>query len=197
MGMGMKKQVRWFRSERGYTTLELLVTVGIMGTIAAMAAVQIGLARPAFKGDGAMRQVIGQMNIARELAITQRRFVQIAFTVDNQVRITRENVPNGTTVIQTVPLEGGIRFGLTAGVPDTPDNFGNAAPISFGAAALMRFTTDGQLVDQAGNPISGSVFLNWPGMGQGQERAARAVTILGATGRIRGYKWDGRNWKRI
>jgi len=41
------------------------------------------------------------------------------------------------------------------------------------------------------------VFLNWPGNGQGQERAARAVTILGATGRIRGYKWDGRNWKRI
>jgi len=193
----MKKQVRLFRSERGYTTLELLVTVGIMGTIAAMAAVQIGLARPAFKGDGAMRQVMAQLNIARELAITQRRFVQVAFTVDNEVRITRENIPNGTTVVQTTPIEGGMRFGLTPGVPDTPDNFGNAAAVSFGAAALLRFSTDGTLVDQAANPISGSVFLNWPGLGQGQERAARAVTILGATGRIRGYRWDGRNWKRI
>jgi len=193
----MKKQVRLFRSERGYTTLELLVTVGIMGTIAAMAAVQIGLARPAFKGDGAMRQVMAQLNTARELAITQRRFVQVAFTVDNQVRITRENIPNGTTVVQTTPIEGGMRFGLTPGVPDTPDNFGNATAVSFGAAALLRFSTDGTLVDQAANPISGSVFLNWPGLGQGQERAARAVTILGATGRIRGYRWDGRNWKRI
>jgi type II secretory pathway pseudopilin PulG len=193
----MKKQVRLFRSERGYTTLELLVTVGIMGTIAAMAAVQIGLARPAFKGDGAMRQVIAQLNTARDLAISQRRFIQISFTVNNEVRITRENIPNGTTVIQTTPIEGGMRFGLTPGVPDTPDNFGNAAAVSFGAAAALRFSTDGTLVDQASNPISGSVFLNWPGSGQGQERAARAVTILGSTGRIRGYRWDGRNWKRI
>lgn len=193
----MKKQVRWFRAEHGYTTLELLVTVGIMGTIAAMAAVQIGIARPSYKGDGAMRQVIAQLNIARELAITQRRFVQVAFTAGNEVQITREDVPNGTTVIQTVPIEGGMRFGLTAGVPDTPDNFGNATPVSFGAAALLRFTTDGTLVDENANPISGSVFLNWPGLGQGQERAARAVTILGSTGRIRGYRWDGRNWKRI
>jgi Tfp pilus assembly protein FimT len=197
MGTGMKKQVRSVRSAKGYTTLELLVTVGIMGTIAAMAAVQIGLARPAFKGDGAMRQVIAQLNTARELAITQRRFIQISFTVDNEVRITRENIPNGTTVIQTTPIEGGMRFGLTPGVPDTPDNFGNAGPVSFGAAGAMRFTTEGQLVDGAGSPISGTVFLNWPGAGQGQERAARAVTILGATGRIRGYRWDGRNWKRI
>jgi Tfp pilus assembly protein FimT len=193
----MKKQVRWFRAEHGYTTLELLVTVGIMGTIAAMAAVQIGIARPSYKGDGAMRQVIAQLNIARELAITQRRFVQVAFTAGNEVQITREDIPNGTTVIQTVPIEGGIRFGLTAGVPDTPDNFGNAAAVSFGAATQLRFTTDGTLVDENANPISGSVFLNWPGLGQGQERAARAVTILGSTGRIRGYRWDGRNWKRI
>jgi Tfp pilus assembly protein FimT len=193
----MKKQVRWFRAEHGYTTLELLVTVGIMGTIAAMAAVQIGIARPSYKGDGAMRQVIAQLNIARELAITQRRFVQVAFTAGNEVQITREDIPNGTTVIQTVPIEGGIRFGLTAGVPDTPDNFGNAAAVSFGAATQLRFTTDGTLVDENANPISGSVFLNWPGTGQGQERAARAVTILGSTGRIRGYRWDGRNWKRI
>jgi hypothetical protein len=90
-----------------------------------------------------------------------------------------------------------MRFGLTAGVPDSPDNFGNAAAISFGAAAQYRFTTDGTLVDQAGNLISGSIFLNWPGQGLGQERAARVITVLGATGRIRGYKWDGKQWKRV
>jgi Tfp pilus assembly protein FimT len=194
----MKKQARLIWSEKGLSTLEMLVTVGIMGTIAAMATVQIGLARPSFKGDGAMRTVIAQLNIARELALTQRRFVRVDFDLaTNEIRVTREDVPNGTTVIQSVPIEGGIRFGLTPGVPDTPDNFGNATAVSFGAAAQLRFTTDGQLVDQAGNPISGSVFLNWPGVGQGQERAARAVTILGATGRIRGYRWDGRNWKRV
>lgn len=173
------------------------MTVGIIGTLSAMAAFQIGIARPGFKGDGAMRAVMAQMNIARELAMTQRRFMRVEFTAADEVRITRQDVPNGTTVISTVPIEGGIRYGLTPGVPDTPDNFGNAAAVSFGGAGEYWFTTEGTLVDQVGAPISGSVFLNWPGTGQGQERAARAVTILGATGRIRGYKWDGRNWKRV
>jgi hypothetical protein len=162
-----------------------------------MAAFQIGLARPAYKGDGAMRTVMAQLNTARELALTQRRFMRVEFTVGNEIRIVREEVPNGTTTVSTVPLEGGMLFGLTPGVPDTPDSFGNAGAISFGAATQYRFTTEGTMVDQGGNPISGSVFLNWPGVGQGQERAARAVTILGSTGRIRGYRWDGRQWKRV
>lgn len=194
----MKKQVRLKRSERGYSVLEMLMTVSIIGTLSAMAAFQIGIARPGFKGDGAMRTVMAQMNIARELAMTQRRFMRVEFTAANEVRITRANIGiPATTVISTVPMEGGIQFGLTPGVPDTPDNFGNAAAVSFGGDGQYWFSTEGTLVDGGRAPISGSVFLNWPGTGQGQERAARAVTILGATGRIRGYKWDGRNWKRV
>jgi prepilin-type N-terminal cleavage/methylation domain-containing protein len=185
--------MKQWRSDKGYSLLETMMTLGIFGTVAAMAAFQIGSARPGFKGDGAMRTVIAQLNIARELAITQRRTMQIVFTPADEVQVIRENFPNGTTVISTVPIEGGIHYGLTTGLPDTPDNFGNSAPIYFGAAAQYRFTTEGTLVDQGNNPISGSVFLTLPG----QERAARAVTILGATGRVRGYKWDGRSWKRV
>ena len=183
---------KW-RSDRGFSILETMITMAIFGTVAAMAAFQIGIARPGFKGDGAMRTVMAQMNTARELAITQRRTMRVVFTAPTQVQIVRENFPAGLTPLPAVSMEGGIQYGLTAGVPDTPDAFGMVNEVYFGAATLVRFTTEGTLVDQANNPISGTVFLSLPG----QVRAARAVTVLGATGRVRGYKWDGRSWKRV
>jgi prepilin-type N-terminal cleavage/methylation domain-containing protein len=181
------------RSQAGYSALEILVTLGIFGTLASMAAVQIGVARPSFVGDGALRQVVAQLNIARERALTERRNMRVEFLGTNQIRLTRQEVPAGTTVLTTVDIEGGIVYGLTPAVPDTPDVFGNAQEIDFGAATQYWFTTDGTLTDQNATPISGTVFL----MLRGQPRAARAVTILGATGRIRGYRWDGRSWVRV
>ena len=47
------------------------------------------------------------------------------------------------------------------------------------------FTTDGTLIDSGGTPINGTVFLSI----QNQPESARAVTVLGSTGRVRGYKW--------
>jgi prepilin-type N-terminal cleavage/methylation domain-containing protein len=186
-------------SDSGYSLLETMMTLAIFGTVAAMAAFQIGIARPGFKGDGAMRTVMAQMNTAREQAITERRVMRILFTAPNTVQIVRENFPvaQGLTIISTVTLEGGISYGLTTGVPDTPDGLGKATAIDFGTATLYRFTSEGTLVNQANQPISGTVFLALPG----QNRGARAITIMGATGRVRGYKWNGgtvsRDWKRV
>jgi len=171
----------------------MMVTLGIFGTLATMAAFQIGSARPGFLGDGGMRVVIAQMNVARERALTERRNIRVNFIAPNKIQLIRQEVPLGTTTLTTVDLESGVTFGLTPTVPDTPDAFGNATAVSFGAAAQYWFTSDGLLTDQNLAPISGTVFLTLPG----QTRAARAVTILGATGRIRGYKWDGRQWKRV
>ena len=183
---------KW-RSNKGYSLVETMMTIAIFGTVSAMAAFQISISRSGFKGDGAMRMVMAQLNTARELALTQRRTMRVLFTAANQVQIVRENFPAGTTVISTVPMEGGIRYGLTPGVPDTPDAFGMVTAVYFGAATQYRFSSEGTLMDQSGNAISGSVFLALPG----DQHAARAVTILGATGRIRGYKWDGNSWKRV
>jgi Tfp pilus assembly protein FimT len=181
-------------SERGYSAIELMMTLGVFATVSAMAAFQIGNARPSFKGDGAMRVVMAQMNTARELALTQRRSIEIKFINSNQIQLIRQEVPvaNGTTLLTTVYMEGGLTYAVTSGVPDTPDGFGNTSAVAFGAATKLVFTSDGTLVNQSGAPISGTVFVSI----SGQPRSSRAVTILGATGRIRGYKWDGAHWVR-
>jgi hypothetical protein len=164
-----------------------------MAVLSGMAVLQIGNARPAARGDGAMRVVMSQLNTARELSITQRRNIAVSFTEANQIQLVREDLPDGETVLATIPLEGGVRFELTPDLPDTPEGFGKGEAVDFGDALSILFTTDGTLVDQTGAPVNGTVFLAVPG----ESMSARAVTVLGATGRVRAYKWNGASWVRV
>jgi prepilin-type N-terminal cleavage/methylation domain-containing protein len=184
-----------FRQRDGFSALELLMTVGIMGVLMSVAIAQISQTIPGYKGDGAMRIVIAQINTAREMAITQRRIMRLTFTNTNQVSIVREEVtsPASTTTLSAVQLESGAKFNLVAGVPDTPDAFGNSSATYFGTATQIRFSTDGTLIDQSGFTLNGSVFVSIPNM----PRSLRAVTVLGSTGRVRGYRWDGTRWKLV
>jgi hypothetical protein len=55
----------------------------------------------------------------------------------------------------------------------------------------MLFQSDGELVDGATfQPINGTVFIGFPN----QATASRAVTVLGATGRVRGWKLAKTQW---
>jgi hypothetical protein len=162
-----------------------------------MAVLQMNASRPGLKGDGAMRVVLGQMNQARELAITQRRYMRVEFTVPNLIRIVREDTttaPIATTTLSTVLLEGGVEFALVNGVPDTPDGFGKSTALGFGIAPNnVKFAPDGTLITLTGASANGSLFLSL----SNQILSARAVTVLGSTGRVRGYKWDGAKWNVV
>ena len=65
----MKATTRQRIGEAGYSVVELVFDVGIMGVLASMAVLQIGQSRPAALGDGAMRVVLSQMNAAREFSL--------------------------------------------------------------------------------------------------------------------------------
>ncbi len=184
--------------QSGFTLLETLVMLGIVGSLSAMAIVQIGGAASAMKADGAMRVVMGQLNTARELAISQRRYMQVRFVAPNQIQTIRTDVNTagtvtGTTVIASVPFESGVTYNKIAGIPDTPDAFGMAAAINFGTATTIQFATDGQLIDQTGSPLNGTVVMTSPN----DVVSSRAVTVFGSTGRVRAYRWNGRAWVRV
>ena len=179
---------------RGFSVIELIVVMGIAAVIATIAVFQLNAAQPSFRSDGAMRVVLAQMRTARELAITQRRFMRVTFIDPNRVEIHREEFPGpSTTVVQSTVLEGNMQYLLLDDVPDTPDGFGNDSAIDFQSAATVKFSPDGLLIDQDGVPINGSVFLALASVA----RSARAITVLGSTGRIRAYRWDGRGWRLV
>jgi prepilin-type N-terminal cleavage/methylation domain-containing protein len=180
-------------SQAGFTLIEVMLVVMLVGIIGSMAVFQFGAARPGLVADGAMRTLMAQFSAARELAVAQRRNVQLTFdVVNNTFTITRLDEPAGTTVIAQAPFEGGVRFGVVDGVPDTPDAFGNTSATAFGGAQSILFNSEGMLVDASGNPINGTVFVNIPDAAQ----SYRAVTVLGSVGRVRGYRWNGTTWTR-
>ena len=149
--------------QAGFTLIELLTVIALASVVLAMFVGFFPRAAAMVQGDADLRIVNWQLKLAREMAINQRRAVQLQFIPPNQVQIVRQEFGGGTTVLGTSVLEHNTQFTLFAGQPDTPDGFGNPTPVSFSGAASVMFTADGMLTDAAGNPVNGSVFLGQPG----------------------------------
>lgn len=184
------------RDERGFSLLELMVVVGILGTLAAISI----MVSPAFmkhaKAESGIAQAVDALRVARETAISQRRNVAIEFLGLNAIRTVRQDIGvngalTGTTVLATVELENNMRFGREGGVSDTPDFVTNGSAIYFTSySPEQMFTSEGTLVNQQGDVINGTVFLAVPG----DPMSARAISIFGPTALVRVWRWDGRQW---
>ena len=172
--------------------IEIMATLGFVMVILAIA---VGFYPPAIatiQGDADMRILNWQLKLARELAINQRRTVQLNFVAPNQIQVFRNEIPAGQTLVSQAVLEHNTQYWLFAGQPDTPDGFGRPTAISFSGAATVMFTADGMLTDAAGNPVNGSIFLGQPG----RPLTSRALTVFGPTATIRTYRWNGTQWRR-
>ena len=190
--------------ERGFSMIELAVVCIIICTIATIALIQINPSLQSARSDNAMRVVLDQLRQAREYAIANRRYVQIAFSTvagKPQIVITQMNTKSGAgagttdVVLSTVYVPSPMQYTLVGSMPDTPDGFGNSSAIAFkieGTSTVptgsMYFQSDGELVDSAtNNPIDGTIFLGVAG----NNSSARAVTVMGSTGRVRGWRSTG------
>jgi prepilin-type N-terminal cleavage/methylation domain-containing protein len=194
---------------RGFSMIEVSVVIMLILIISAMAIFALQPSLQDAKYDNAMREVIDQLRQGREYAIANRRYVQVTFPIvviggqltQYQVVLTARNAPplgpaGVDTVLSTVPIQEPAQFFIFPGSVDTPDAFGNASAIEFeglnpGPVLGMMFQSDGELVDGGTfQPINGTVFIGFPN----QATASRAVTVLGATGRIRGWKLAKTQW---
>jgi hypothetical protein len=81
----------------------------------------------------------------------------------------------------------------TAPLTEVPANPAGVA-LAFAGALQIRFAPDGTLVDENGNTLNGTVFLAHTAT---EVMSARALTIFGATGRVRAFRWDGHAWKVV
>jgi prepilin-type N-terminal cleavage/methylation domain-containing protein len=178
------------RPTAGFSLLEVLLVVSLGAVLTGMTLFAFQAAQRQIRGDANLRLLTSQLETAREQALTERRSIEIRFVGANEIAIVRHEVPAGETALGRVFFEGNGRFTSWTGVPDTPDGFGHASPIDFGGAAETMFGPDGMFVDASGVPVNGTVFFGVPS----QPETARAVTVFGATGRVRGYRWNGSAW---
>ncbi|MGH9712504.1 MAG: pilus assembly FimT family protein [Candidatus Acidiferrales bacterium] len=187
-----KNARRGGNQQRGFTMWELAIVCVLLMIISAMAMVQLHPTIQQRQADAAMVEVASQLRQAREMAVSTRRDIQVQFVGTNQVVLNRLFI--NPAVVGGVFIQAPMTFRLTAGKGDTPDAYGNAGAIEFGGIVggppTMMFQSDGTFVDTAGNLINGTVFL---GM-LNEPSAARAVTLVGSTGRIRMWRNNAAAW---
>ncbi len=194
---------------RGFSLLEMMIVIAIT---LAMAGISVMTMQPALKQQrvtNAYNTVLTAMRLARDNAVAQR--------TSYVVTLNQNTTPHTVVVAPTLAGFGGalrpvtyqlpqdVTFDVEPGIPTqntkTPDGFGvGARAIDFGYTGAgaggggqnqIYFCPDGSAQDAAGgagqcngNLNSGVVYM----ARQGQLLTSRAITVWGATGRIRGWR---------
>ena len=187
-------------AQKGFSILEMLIVIAVIMVIAGMAVFGYQSSVYTYRADAAANAVTTQLRAARQMAISKRRWVKVTFdsTTNNA-----DNAPHVSYQIQAVTgetpysvvtqaLPSGTQFYVFPTLPDTPMAFGNGSGVYIGGVSdgppTMDFSTTGSFVSNE-NPfgtINGTVFIGIPG----KLETARAVTILGGTGRVRTYYYS-------
>jgi type II secretory pathway pseudopilin PulG len=186
---------RPFQSEGGFSLIEGIVVIAVIFIVGAMTILGFGTVLRGAKANSAMSQLVSQLRSARERAIAHRCEVQVQFVGTNQVTVSELWSAGTPPPPVTVSFEGGAAFQVFNSIPDTPMAFGNSSAVYFaglsGGPPVMKFTSTGAFIDAGNSFVDGTVFLGITG----KPSTARAVTILGSTGRVRQYHWDGTQWQ--
>jgi len=206
------------RRQRGTSLIELMAVVGIVITLSAFAIMNTLRPTTTSRANNAVDAVVSTLIQGRQLAVSKRRNVLVSFNGTNQIQLTVQTLPNEAvpTPLPIVKLNDGIstalQFYLFPTLPNTPMGplgFGNTSAIDLeavnggGAPNAVMFSTSGGLVGAGGaapanyyavgnnDPINATIFIGTPS----DSSTARAITVMGATGRVRSYAWNGTAWQ--
>lgn len=101
------------RAARGFTVVELIATIVIVGIVAAVALPRFS-GRHGFEARGFTDQVVASLQYARQVAIAQRRTVCAAFTGGMTLTLTRASTVGGACDRALTTPAGGAAYTLTA-----------------------------------------------------------------------------------
>jgi prepilin-type N-terminal cleavage/methylation domain-containing protein len=177
------------RTAKGFSLVEMVVVMALIGIGSSIALIQMKNSIKIVDADEASNLVIGQLQYARQISVDQRKNVLVEFLGTNEIRVTRQNGGGATTVMADVRLPTGYTFSMPMGAADTPDGYGNANPVYFNNGTSGTFLADGIFVSGANILLNGSVFTM-----AGTSGTARAVTLTGASGRLVPYWLQGAVW---
>lgn len=196
--------------------LEMVIVVAI---IMLMAAVTVMSLQPAIKNaraDTAFQNVLMQLKVARQRAIGQRTQYIVCFGANSapQGATTQLGAPGAQSVqlfswtattalssavqVDSIDLPSDMQFQTLSAFPtnpaSVPDGFGNgrtAIDFDQGVNGAIQnqvvFWPDGSAHDTNGNFNNGIIYV----ARTGDLNNSRAITLYGATGRVRGWRLDG------
>lgn len=203
--------------QRGMSMVELAVVMGIMAVVAIVAIPQLVGARRNMRASAGPAEVKAQLRYARQQALGQARAITFQYdTAAREINVIQHNrvyalagggttragasvltdggypLTPGYTLLRTVSLAAGsvspdeIEYGLPPGAPTTPlaDTTTLTAPVN--NQINITFQPDGSVIDASGATANFAMMFYHPDYA---EATARAVTVLGATGRVKLWRY--------
>jgi len=191
------------KRQRGFSLLELLITVAIGFTIAGITFIAMMPMYNRNHMDSAYDTTLMALRNTRQLAITQSHQYFVNFNPGGfpagTIQITYQpplvgGVLPAVQQVGTYTIPPDISFSVMAGFPaSAPDGFGaGTTAIDFGqglgAGSLnyVSFMPDGSAQDNLGNFNSGVIYLSRTA--DPTIYNARAISVWGTTGRVRGWR---------
>ncbi len=197
------------RRMRGFSLIETMVVVALILIVLAFSIMAI---QPSLRQNDVTEgynQTLMALRQARDISVAQRQIYFV--TLNNAVNPNSITITQGSTgtVTATYFLPTDMAFVAWPGLPAspvaypmTPDGFGiGTTAIDFdqgvagGVKNVIYFYPDGSAEDAVGNVNNGVVYLALTG-NAGYVSTSRAITLWGATGRLRGWHiyWNAGQW---
>jgi hypothetical protein len=142
----------------------------------------------------AYQNTLDQLRFARQVAIDKRTVCRVDFTAPGTISVTQAFADGTPVQTETITLPPDVQYTVVAGMPTpptpTPDNLGNGSiaidfdRVAGGSGTTIFFQPDGSALDAAGRSNDGVIYVARPN----ELTGARAITLLGTTGRIRGWR---------
>ncbi|MBL4665257.1 MAG: GspH/FimT family protein [Nitrospinaceae bacterium] len=192
----LKGLKRFLESKKGFTLIEIIITMAIIGIVSAIAIPNFSKWKEKHEIDGQAQKVYFDLMLARTTAVKSNNNVRVTFNlVANTYKIHEDSNDNGVEDggenLKNAVLENNVQFAYNVGISDTDGNTVTSA-VSFGGAQVVVFDSRGQASS------SGSVLLlhlNDIGISDGR---ARLISVLQATGGVDYWKYsaaDNPPWK--
>lgn len=196
------------RHASGFSLIEMVMVMALIIVLASITFVSLVPLLKAQRINNAYNTTLSAMRQARDNAVSQRTSYKVTFTTAALPALSTIKVEptlaggfNGAQSTVTYQLPNDVSFSVQAGFPSPgPDSYGvGTTAIDFGYTAnggtgtqsVIYFCPDGSSQDAEGTP--GTCAGSWDGgvvyIGRpGEFLSARAITLWGGTGRVRGWR---------
>ena len=130
-GLALESSDR-FKSERGFTIVQSLITVALVALISAFAVMAVGSARASMRLTGSVREFAGYLEKARSNAIRRNGEAVVTILDPTSYSVTMDFDADGTVETRTIRLQEGVTFDGAVGVTARFDWRGRlSGPIRF------------------------------------------------------------------
>lgn len=193
------------RSESGFSLLEALIVISILMVAAGIFVPKVNSAIKDSVVANGYDVALMTLRQAREAAVAERRVYIVTFTAPGTVSIAPKTADTKAINV-TRNLPGEVQFTAITGIPNTvassssggvtvgvPDGLGSGPStgaicfdvgVSSTGTNTVYFWPDGSSRDVNDNLNNGVLYIARPG----ELMSSRAITVWGASGRIRGWR---------